>query len=160
MIRFIKKWWLLRKLYRDTLGHDILQPDDFLLQGSRNAVARDEFVKWIAKESVHRYRWILWRRFWNNSEKLRRRIREYNSILESLDSDGRIQKLKAKGDSRVFIQTTPQGDDSLGLISLLQELLAKYYLAWTGIIFPLLVGIFGHAILKESLEKVWEYLNL
>ena len=127
MIRIIKEWWLIRQLYAECQNHEKGLAEEVLIHNSRFVIARDAMIAQVAKNSIRRFSWILrWRRK-INQEKLNKRIREYQSIMDTCLRDDYVcvDTNELKDDSgviinanRPFIRTTDLGDSFMSFSSL------------------------------------------
>lgn len=159
MIRFIKRWWLLKNLRKATLLHTSFNSVENLAMGKKVLLAQHflivgaEKYPGLAYKSLHRFSWILWYRRKDNPEKLKRRIQEYNDILEVCRKEGYIE-IKQTEKGPMLSADTSLADKISGPSGLLQELLSRYHLAWTLIIIPLILGILGSSIFKRIWERI------
>jgi len=145
MIRLIKKWWILRHLKKDCIGHTIQQIPQFALN-NQIFVSKDAVIEGLAKNSVRRFSWIPYWRAKDNPKKLSKRIQEYASIIAFCIGTDKFIKQKIRSDGMVVIRTTSLGDD-FTMSTLLETILSKYKLLW-GIIVSIsgIVWLFGRYI--------------
>ncbi len=159
MWRFIKKWWILENLREKIAFHTVQQPIEKLSYGGKVLLTQDFFIKGtdqhlgIASKSVRRFSWILWWRKKENTEKLKKRIQEYNEIFEICVKEGYIEiQYMGDGIQQMPSTATPLADNINGWFGLLQAILKNYYLAWTIIIIPLLVLFLGQSFWKNIIK--------
>jgi hypothetical protein len=161
MWRTIEKWWLLEHLRKAIAFHTKQQPVGRLSGGGKILLTQDFFITGtdtypgLAKKSLKRFSWILWWRKKENTEKLKGRIHEYNQIFEICEKEGYIEMQLMEDGSYMPSTATPLADKINGWFGLLQGLLERYYLAWTVIVIPLLLGIYSSSFLKELINKIF-----
>jgi hypothetical protein len=115
MIRTCKKWWLLRNLSNDCLGHITIQNTEEIKKGMWLGVDRTAYLDTLSKLPSNKKL---------NSEKLNIKLQEYNSIIESLIKDGYILLSPTDKLSGRCLSVSYLGDDMLsytGLINLLWQ---------------------------------------
>lgn len=134
MIRLIKKWKLLRNLYKICQQKGMEGTTESVLE-HRTMFRKTAFVKILALQSLSRFG-----RKTASTNDLNKKIYEYNSIIEECFGEGYIQMDKEHDD---FIFTTPKADAFMGWFPLSEKLLSEYKITWTAIIIPLAVGVYG-----------------
>jgi len=159
MIRFIKKWWLLRNLRKAISLHTNFSTIESLAMGKMVLLSQPFFIKGtddypgLVYKSLHRFSWILWWRKKDNPKKLKKRIQEYNEIFEVCVKESYIE-MRSTEKGSMPSTATPLADEISGILGLLQGLLSRYRLAWTVIIIPLIVGILSSPIFKKLWERI------
>jgi len=158
MWRIIKKWWLLQQLDKAIALHSEKESIERLSSGGKVLLTRSFFVVGtddyvgIARKSAERFSWILWQRK-NNPERLKKRIREYNTLFESCVKDGYIYMQPTEGGVPMPTPTNT-ADDVHGWFGLIQLLGNKFTVVW-GIItavITFLIGLNWHEILGYFLK--------
>jgi hypothetical protein len=153
---FIRKWWFLQQLRKKinlhtskaslkdiSLGSSVLLTVPFFITGTTEYPG-------LAFKSVRRFSSILRWRKKADENKLKKRIHEYNSMLNSLLADDYIMEVTGSDGNKYPSVATPKADGIHGLFGLVQAILEKYNLAWTFIVLPLItltVGIKWETIL-------------
>ena len=143
MIRFIKEWWVVRRLYKECLANAANQSEDFLLNNGKVLVRRSSFVKRLAD--------IVGQFALATSPK--ETFAELNSLIDAAVADGYINT----GDKEIFIRTTVKGDNFYGYVPLTEGLLTQYKAAWTLAIIPLIVGILGSPLVKTAIGTIIKF---
>ena len=158
VMRLIKKWWFLRQLHKDCLGHVANQPYETIKRGQDIGVSDEAFITYLANKSLKRLWLILLWRLRKNPKKLNKRTREYYALTTSCIDKKYITPFSRN--NQRFVKVSPLGEDFLGFFPLLQKLLSEYYLAWTILIIPLLVGIYGSQPLRGLVDFIRNKLEL
>lgn len=159
MMRFIKKWWLLRHLRRAISLHTNFTPIEKLAMGNKVLLSQQFFIvgteqyPGLAHKSLHRFSWILWCRKKDNPERLKKLIHEYNDIFEVCVKEDYIE-MRQTEKGLMPSTATPLADEISGIWGLLQGILSRYRLAWTVIIIPLIVGILSSPLFKRLWERI------
>jgi len=162
MWRFIKKWWFLQNLRNAITFHTSQQSMEKLHGGGKVLLTQDFFIigtdayPGLAIRSVKRFYPILWwRRGGQDEKKIKKRVIEYNEIFEVCVKEGYINMQPTEGSVPMPSTATPLADSICGWWGLLQNILKKYYLAWSVIVIPFLIGIFSSPFFKNII-KIFE----
>lgn len=163
MIRFIKKWWILKNLDKAIFDHTNEQPTIKITMGTKVSViipffisGREDLPEYpgLAEKSVYRFSLIfcrkkdiknkiLYLRKKNkNEKKLKKRINEYNRIIEECEKEGFIKIEETKeGQIATFEEKAYKIE---GLAGLLQGILSRYSRIWTiiGSIIGIIISFF------------------
>ncbi len=170
MWKFIRKWWLLQQLDKEITRHSIKAPAKQLSSGREVLLSQGFFIAGspihpkypgIAQKSVRRFSSILrWRRK-DSADKLKKRIHEYNNIFKSCVKEGYIT-MEPTEVIRYELPSVanPLADNIHGWLGLLQALLLKYYLAWTVIVIPFILGIYGSSYIKQLFDLAHARLGI
>ncbi len=153
-----KKWWLLWKLRERCYTHSKEQPLEVLTNNQSTYDYRNDFVDWIARCSLSRWSGILRWRKKSDPEKLKEMVRYYNPLINSCIKDCYIE-ITSK-DGKEYIRISSDGEEFLGFIPFLQVLLSKYYLAWTIIIVPLIIGAYGSYQIHSLINLIWGFARI
>ncbi len=165
-MRFIKKWWFLESLRKEINRHSsfqsiedlsmmrqvLLSPYFFISNDPRK---KNPTYPGLAYKSVRRFRWVLPWRFFYNQNKLKKRIQEYNDILNICVKEGYIEmtETEEKDGTKMKMPSvaTPMADKISGFLGLMQGILERYNSVWTIIFIPIitfLAGVFLNYLIK------------
>lgn len=161
MILFIKKWWLLKNLRQEINRHSGFQSLEDVSSGREVLLSSQFFI--AGKKDLPQYPGLaekfLWCRKKYKPDKLKRRIKEYNDIFKVCVEEGYIKMIKTeKGD--MPSTATSKAHKLNGYIGLLQGILEEYLYAWTVILIPLFIGIYGSSILKTLIDALRDFIKL
>ena len=141
---FIKKWYFLEKLNKAIKLHT-LKESIVKIRGGRVLLTKQFFIEGnedfpgLAYESTTRFSFILIWRKRKNIQKLKARISEYNDIFDACIKEGIIDLEDTSIGSLPSVGSNLKFHEIHGLLGLIQALLSRYKLAWTGIIVPIVV---------------------
>lgn len=158
MWRFILKWWLLNRLYKECIKSDGMGTFEEVMF-RRTFLSKYKFAGQAAIRFEESLRKLLpWRSA--DSVNYHERLAEFLSIIdESVSGENPmiLEHGKEGDDESVLIRLNPESleaNELIGIIPLFQHLLSRYWLVWTVIIIPFLGGLLTSTHAKEALDAL------